>query len=245
MTLTIGDLIDELVSHANPQKAAFLARYFKTGKGEYGEGDIFIGVTVPDQRAIAKKFTHLSLKDLEELLHSSVHEHRQTTLMILALKFVKASDDERKKIYNLYLRNTKFINNWDLVDGSAPIIVGDYILEHPEERKFLYDLVKSKSIWERRIAMLATYACIKRNDFADTLAIAELLLSNRHDLMHKAVGWMLREVGKRDLTAEEAFLDIHAAHMPRTALRYAIERFSIEKKTIVSTKISSEDIILV
>ncbi|MBI3577073.1 DNA alkylation repair protein [Candidatus Gottesmanbacteria bacterium] len=227
---TIQDLVSQLQCSANPQKAALLAKYFKTGKGEYGEGDVFIGVTVPEERAIAKKFTHLELEDVEKLLQSNIHEDRQTALMILALKFVKASPIERKKIYNLYLRNTKYINNWDLIDGSAPIIVGGYLFDHPKEKKILYKLVKSKSIWERRIAMLATYAFIKQNDFVDALAIAELLLTDRHDLMHKAVGWMLREIGKRDEKTLEDFLTKHTSHMPRTALRYAIERFSPQKR---------------
>ncbi len=225
MALTTGDFISELDSHANPQKAAFLGRYFKTGKGEYGEGDVFLGVIVPDERRIAKKFTHLALEDLEESLHSKIHEHRQTALIILALKFVKAADEDRQRIYKLYLRNTKYVNNWDLVDGSAPVIVGGYLLGHPKEKKLLYKLAKSKIVWERRIAMLATYAFIKRNDFADAFAMTELLFNDKHELMHKAVGWMLREVGKRDEKVLEAFLAKYASRMPRTTLRYATERF--------------------
>lgn len=224
-------IIREIQAHANKEKVGFLARYFKTGKGEYGEGDIFWGLTVPQVRAVARKFyKEVSFDDIRKLISRPIHEYRQAALMMLALKFLKAEDAERKKIYDFYLRHTKFINNWDLIDGSAPIIVGGYLLDHTKERKILYNLAKSKSIWERRISILATFAFIKRNNFSDTLLIAQLLLNDHHDLMHKAVGWMLREVGKRDEKILEAFLAKHSSHMPRTTLRYAIERLSEDKR---------------
>lgn len=200
-----------------------LARYFKTGKGEYGEGDVFWGITVPHQRQIAKKYTSLSLADLQELLMSKVHELRLTALLILVERYRMAELNERRQLIEFYLKNTRFINNWDLVDASAPYILGDYFF--PRDKKILYTLCRSKNIWERRIAMLATYGFIKKGHFKDTLTMAELLLGDSHDLIHKAVGWMLREVGKKDQSAEIAFLERHHARMPRTMLRYAIEKF--------------------
>lgn len=200
-----------------------LARYFKTGKGEYGEGDVFWGITVPQQRQIAKNYTSLSLADLQELLMSKIHELRLTALLILVERYRMAELNDRKKLVEFYFKNTRFINNWDLVDISAPYILGDYFF--PRDKKILYTLCRSKNIWERRIAMLATYGFIKKGQFKDTLTMAELLLSDSHDLIHKAVGWMLREVGNKDRPAEIAFLERHHMRMPRTMLRYAIEKF--------------------
>lgn len=221
---------DELQKLANPEKAEFVSRYFKTGKGEYGEGDIFLGITVPAQRIVAKRYKDLSLSEIEKLLHSPIHEYRLTALMILYARFPKASESEQKEIYNFYLQNTKWINNWDLIDSSAREIVGAWLVHHPKETKILYILAKSKSLWERRIAIIASWAFSRKKDFTHTLALAEILLNDTHDLIHKAVGWMLREVGKMDQEAEEAFLQKHYKTMPRTMLRYAIERFSSSKR---------------
>ncbi|HUD18974.1 MAG TPA: DNA alkylation repair protein [Patescibacteria group bacterium] len=215
---------------ANKEKAVFLLRFFKTGKGQYGEGDVFLGITVPDQRAVAKKYTNLPLTEVEMLLHNKLHEYRLTALLILCYKIEKAGDEERKKIVDLYLANTKYINNWDLVDLSSHEIVGTYLLDHPKERTLLLRLAKSKSLWERRISMVACYALLRQKQFNETFAISEILLHDDHDLIHKAVGWMLRELGKMDEAAEIAFLNKHYKTMPRTMLRYAIEKFPEPKR---------------
>jgi len=227
------DIIKELKKYANPEKAKILQGFFKTGKGQYGEGDIFLGIVVPNQRLVAKKFIDADLESLKKLLDSKIHEHRLTAVLILTYQFPKADKKLQKKIYNFYLKNAKQINNWDLVDLSAPNIVGEYLQSlvcHSESerrisRKILYKLVKSKNLWERRISILATFTFLRNGDFTDTLKIAEILLKDEHDLIHKAVGWMLREVGKRDQSVEEKFLKKHYQKMPRTMLRYAIERF--------------------
>lgn len=221
-------LQNDLKKLARQDKANFLPRFFKTGIGEYGEGDLFIGVTVPEQRQIALKYKGLPLEQIEELLKSPIHEERLTALFILVHRFTKAAPEEQKQIYDLYLKNTKSVNNWDLVDSSAHFIVGAYLFERP--RQLLYQLASSDNLWERRIAMISTYYFIKRGQFTDTLKIAEILLVDKHDLIHKAVGWMLREIGNRDLKTEEAFLNKHYQQMPRTMLRYAIEKFSSEKR---------------
>ena len=202
--------------------------FFKTGKGEYGEGDLFYGITVPVQRKIAKHFyLDLTLTDLAKTLQSKYHEDRFTTLEALVMKFdrAKAQQDDKaqKAIYDLYLKSTKYVNNWDLVDTSAEYIVGAYLQNKP--RAILKKLAKSKSLWERRIAMIACFHFIRQKDFTDALIIAEILLKDKHDLIHKAVGWMLREIGNRDLKTELKFLDKYALQMSRTTLRYAIERF--------------------
>ncbi len=217
----------ELQKFKNSQKANLLAGFFKTGKGEYGEGDVFLGLTVPQQRQIAKKHLNLTLEELQKLLSSKFHEYRLTALFILMARYKTADKIERKEIFKFYLKNTQNINNWDLVDLSAPNIVGDYLLD--TDRVILYELARSKSLWEKRISILSTYAFIKNGQFDDTLKISEILLKDTHDLIHKAVGWMLREVGKRNQEAEEKFLQKHFRQMPRTMLRYAIERFSEEK----------------
>lgn len=200
-----------------------LASFFKTGKGEYGEGDVFLGITVPDQRRIARDARSLSLAGIRALLMSKVHEHRLTALLILVEQFRVAAAAGQGKIADFYLSHTDRINNWDLVDVTAPHILGVYLLDR--KRTLLYRLARSPMLWERRIAILATFAFIRENDFSDTLRIAKNLLSDNHDLIHKAVGWMLREVGKREPETAETFLEAHAARMPRTMLRYAIERF--------------------
>ena len=215
---------EDLRKLANPGKAKILQRFFKTGKGEYGEGDVFLGITVPETRAIAKKYKHIELEEVKELLDSRIHEERLAGLLILVEKYKK----DRKKIYEFYLKNTKAINNWDLVDLTSHEILGDYLLDR--DRGVLYRLARSKSIWERRIAIVATYEFIRNNQFDDTLRISEILLEDKHDLIHKAVGWMLRETGKRNQKAEERFLKKYCKKMPRTMLRYAIEKFDAKKR---------------
>lgn len=205
------------------KKAKILSRFFKTGKGHYGEGDIFAGLMVPQSRHMALKYKSLSLANIKKLLGSKVHEERLIALLILVSAFAKASADKQQKIFKFYLSNAKFVNNWDLVDLSAPKIVGAYLSARP--KTILNKLAGSKNLWERRIAMVATYQFIKEKQFAKTLEIAKVLLTDKHDLIHKAVGWMLREVGKRDEKTLTGFLDRYKHQMPRTALRYAIERF--------------------
>ncbi len=218
----------ELDKIKNPAKAKFLSRFFKTGKGEYGEGDQFLGITVPAQRNVAKRHLNASFVDLKELLSSPMHEHRLTALIILTEKYKISDAPGKKKIADFYLRNIAHVNNWDLVDLSADKILGAYV--HDKDRKILYNLVKSKNLWERRISIISTFAFIKRNEFGDTLKLAEILLRDEQDLIHKAVGWMLREIGKRDRNVEEKFLAKHHKNMPRTTLRYAIERFGKEER---------------
>jgi 3-methyladenine DNA glycosylase AlkD len=218
----------EMAQLSDPHRAKNLSWFFKTGKGQYGEGDTFLGIPVPEQRKIAKRYVDLSLEDLHELLNSKVHEHRFTALVILISKYRKAEESGKKEIFDFYLRNTENVNNWDLVDLSAPRIVGDYLINR--ERSILYKLAKSDSLWERRISILSTFTFIDNNDFEDALNISELLLHDEHDLIHKAVGWALREIGKRDQNVEERFLAKHCLHMPRTMLRYAIEKFDEEKR---------------
>lgn len=227
-----------LRSFACSEQATLLARFFKTGPGQYGEGDKFVGVKVPVIRKVAREFKDLPLPESERLLHSEVHEERLLALVILVVQFEKGDDATRKQIYDLYLANTRHINNWDLVDLSAPRIVGGYL--ETRSRKPLDRLAKSASLWERRISILATHWFIRRGDFADTLRIAGKLLGDKEDLIHKAVGWMLREVGKRDVAVLEAFLGEHCRVMPRTMLRYAIER-PPEKKRLGYLKRKSPD----
>lgn len=222
------EFVKDLEKLKNPKKAKILSGYFKTGKGEYGKGNIFLGITVPLQRQIAKKYQDLTLKQLQKLLNGKIHEYRLTALFILTIKYQKGSEAEKKKIFDFYLKNTKNINSWGLIDISAPKIAGDYLFE--KDRAILYKLAKSENWWERRIAILSTFYFIKENQFKDTLKISEILLSDSHDLIHKAVGWMLREVGKKDQKTEEKFLKKYYKTMPRTMLRYAIERLSEEKR---------------
>jgi 3-methyladenine DNA glycosylase AlkD len=224
--MSYNDLTKSLQSLANPTQAALLRSFFKTGKGQYGEGDQFLGIKVPVLRSLVKPHQDLSASDLRRLLHSPIHEYRFVALMIWVYRFEHTQDPAQQgDIFQNYLANTRWINNWDLVDCSAPNIVGGYLLSR--DRKILYSLAKSDNLWERRIAILATFAFIRQGESADTFAIADILLQDSHDLIHKAVGWMLREVGKRiSEPAEQAFLLPRAASMPRTMLRYAIERFS-------------------
>jgi len=229
------NLIKDLKKLANPEKAKLLQGFFKTGKGDYGEGDIFLGIVVPEQRKVAKRYNDLSLKEIQKLLNSKIHEYRLTSLFILIDQYQRTENKKLKKqIVNFYLKNTQNINNWDLIDLSAPKIMGDYLLE--KDRKVLYKLAKSKSLWEKRIAVLSTFMFIKHNQFDDALKISEVLINDKHDLIHKAVGWMLREIGKKNQAVEEKFLKKYYKTMPRTMLRYAIERFDDKKRKFYMKK---------
>lgn len=210
----------------NPEKGIFAQVFFKTKKGQYAEGDKFLGITVPEQRKLVKQFRDLPEEEIIDLLHNEWHEERLVALLILVDQFERGDADKRQHIYKLYLSSTKYINNWDLVDTSAHKIVGAYLLEKP--REILRTLARSQSLWERRISIVATHAFIAHDQFQDTFAICELLLKDPHDLIHKACGWMLREVGKRQEGQLKEFLKKQYQHMPRTMLRYAIERFDPE-----------------
>jgi 3-methyladenine DNA glycosylase AlkD len=223
--MNLTDLQEEIAAKGSQEKAIILQRFFKTGKGEYGEGDIFLGITVPEQRKLARKYQHLALEDLHTMIRSEVHEERLISLLILVEKYQRSSQDaERKQIVDYYLANTRHINNWDLVDLTADKILGHYL--NDKDKDILFKLAASESLWERRIAIIATFHFIKEGESEYTFKVAEALLRDSHDLIHKAVGWMLREVGKRVSEEEEKkFLLIHRKIMPRTMLRYAIERF--------------------
>ena len=226
--MTIQQIKKQLTQLAKKEKAEILQRFFKTGPGEYGEGDVFIGVKVPDLRKVAKDFHDIAIKDVIILLESAIHEERLLALLILVSKYVKGNETAKKEIYELYLNKTKYINNWDLVDVTAQHIVGAYLMD--KNKAPLYRLTKSEDLWERRISVMATFCFIKRERYEDTLKIAKILLNDKEDLIHKAVGWMLREIGKRDMVIEEAFLKQHYKEMPRTMLRYAIEKFPESKR---------------
>ncbi|MCU0338902.1 MAG: DNA alkylation repair protein [Spirosomaceae bacterium] len=208
----------------SPEKAAFLSYFFKTGKGQYGEGDVFIGVTMPEIRALVKQHAVMSFDQIIGLLHSPVHEHRMAALVWLVERFKKSKKqpDEQHYIYELYLFNLDYINNWDLVDVTCRDIIGGYLFD--KDRSVLDELAARPHLWAQRVAMVSTWHFISKRQFSDTIRIAELLLGHKHDLIHKAVGWMLREVGKKDELVLIEFLDTYATQMPRTALRYAIER---------------------
>ena len=208
---------------ASPATALISQRFFKTAAGQYGEGDLFLGIKVPTMRTLIKAFRDTPPQTICDLLKSKFHEERFFALLLLIDLYRRGSDADKQHVYDLYLAHTVHINNWDLVDVSAPYIVGDFLARR--SRRPLHQLVTSANLWERRIAIVATFHFIRRNEFTDTLFIARQLLADKHDLIHKAVGWMLREVGKRDMEAEEAFLREHYRNMPRTMLRYAIERF--------------------
>lgn len=221
-----SDVGKELHRRADKKRAAVMQGFFKTGPGQYAEGDVFVGVPVPESRIVAKKFGDLPLDQVKELLHSKVHEERLVALLILVQKY--AAGSEREKVVEFYLENIRQVNNWDLVDTSAPGILGTHLMDG--DRKLLHRLAKSENVWERRIAIVSTLHFIRKKDFADTFRIAGMLLSDTHDLIHKAAGWMLREVGKKDQAALEAFLDRQYRAMPRTMLRYAIERLPEAKR---------------
>jgi 3-methyladenine DNA glycosylase AlkD len=210
------------------EKAKVLQRFFKTGPGEYGEGDVFVGVKVPELRKLAKEYHEITVKGVKQLLRSAIHEERLLALFILVRKYSKGNETEKKRIYELYLKNTQFINSWDLVDSSAHYIIGAFLVDKSKEP--LYSLAKSMNLWERRISIISTFYFIKHDKYAETLKISEILLTDEQDLIHKAVGWMLREIGKRHMPTEEKFLRKHYKRMPRTMLRYAIEKFPEDKR---------------
>jgi len=233
------DLIQAINAGSNEQKALFFQSFFRTGPGEYAEGDQFLGLTVPNQRIIAKQFHELPLKELSEPIKSPFHELRLTSLLILVNQYNKAIQENNlqhaQAIIEFYLTHTAYINNWDLVDSSADKILGHYIYAHPEDQKILKQFSKSKSIWEKRIAMISCFYYIRQESFQLPLQIAETLLSDKHDLIHKAVGWMLREIGKRNRSILDQFLHKHYPQIPRTTLRYAIEKHpeAIRKKYLL------------
>lgn len=216
----------ELATYISKEKALISAKFFKTGKGSYGEGDVFIGITVPEQRKIAKKYyKEIKLDEVEKLLNEKIHEYRLTALFILVYKYQKASSDfQKKEIVDLYLKNVSCVNNWDLVDSSADKILGDYCML-TNNKELLYEFATTDNLWKQRIAIMSTFYFIRNKEYNDTLKIAEILLNHKHDLIHKAVGWMLREIGKRDFNIEYDFLIKNYKKMPRTMLRYAIEKF--------------------
>lgn len=219
----------ELEHYIDPVKREYLPRFFKTGKGQYGEGDQFLGIIVPHTRMVAKHHLEAPLAVMKELLQSNWHECRLCALLMLVERFKKCDEKERKEIYDFYLTQTERINNWDLVDLSAPYIVGEYLKD--KTREDLYRLAGSELLWEQRIAVVATLTLIRNNDFIDILSLAEKLLNHKHDLMQKAIGWMLREMGKRNKELLVQFLEKHSKVMPRTMLRYSIEKFANEERS--------------
>lgn len=223
-------IVTELNMKSNPAKAKLLQGFFKTKPGEYGAGDIFLGITVPEIRKTARHFSNLSISEIQKLLASKIHEHRLVALEILVMRYEETKDLKiRQKIVQTYLKNSKRINNWDLVDLSAPYILGDWFLKRNKD--LLYRFAVSKNIWQKRIAIISTSGFIKNNQYTDTINISKILLLDKHDLIQKAVGWMLREVGKKSLKTEKGFLNKYYKKMPRTMLRYAIERMSLKDKT--------------
>lgn len=228
--IKLQNLKKELRKYERPGQSQLLQRFFKTGAGEYGEGDVFLGLKTAETKNVAKKYQELSFADLKKLLGSKIHEERNAAIMILNLRFQKADLVGKKEIYNFYLKNYFGINNWDLVDISAPKIVGGYLWLSRESRQILYLFAKSNNLWKRRIAVMSTFYFIAKGEFQDALKISALFLQDKEDLIHKAVGWMLREVGKRDMATEEVFLKKYYQKMPRTMLRYAIEKFPEKKR---------------
>jgi 3-methyladenine DNA glycosylase AlkD len=220
----MNEILKEINLRKDPLRAKLLAGYFKTGKGQYGEGDIFAGLTVPMSRSIASKYKDISLKEIGLLIKNKIHEARLIALFVLMHKYKKGTADEKGKIVKFYLKNTKYINNWDLVDLPCCHILGEYLWENKND-KILMKLANSKNLWEQRIAMVSTLVFVKNGDMKRTLELAKKFLNHKHDLMHKASGWALREVGKRNLPELYKFLDANASQMPRTMLRYAIEKF--------------------
>jgi 3-methyladenine DNA glycosylase AlkD len=231
-------LKQQLLSLANPEYAQHAQRFFKTGPGEYAEGDIFLGIRVPALRQLAKHYTDLTLRQLQGLIKSKFHEQRLFVLIVLVLQNKSADPVTQKDICDFYLHNTHYINNWDLVDTSASSILGSWL--YMRDRKILFRLAKSENLWERRIAIVACHYFIKQNDFADALEIYAGLLHDKHDLIHKSIGWMLREIGKQNIAAEQRFLDQYADIMPRTMLRYSLEKFPARlKKEYMAAKYRS------
>ena len=228
MSLTL--LKKALRSYASPARKKTNEWFFKTGKGQYGYGDKFMGVSDPDSRKVARQFATMPLTEVKKLLQSTIHEERATALKILVRKFEVGDERTKKKVYDFYLKNFSRVNNWDLVDGSAYKIAGAYMLEHPKYAHILDTYARSKNLWERRLSIIATLAFIRNNEFTWTMKNAEVLLADPHDLTHKAVGWMLREVWKRDYKIVEDFLIKNYKQVPRTTLRYAIERMDEKKR---------------
>ncbi|MCL1942073.1 MAG: DNA alkylation repair protein [Candidatus Azobacteroides sp.] len=229
-----SDVKIQLINIADEKKVSILQRFFKTGKGEYGEGDKFLGILVPLIRVVAKQNKEIGMTEIISLLKDPWHECRLCALLILTEKFKKAEETLRRQIYEVYLNHTTYINNWDLVDLSCRDIVGEYLID--KDRSPLYQLSGSKNLWEQRIAIVSTFAFIRRNDLNDTFLLSEKLLEHKHDLIHKAVGWMLREAGKKDEDRLTQFLQKHYTRMPRTMLRYAIEKFPEEKRAFFMKK---------
>ena len=232
MTTTITS---ERQALTNAEKREIFPRFFKAGKGEYGEGDRFLGVTVPNIRAIAKLHKDISIEEIRELLQSEWHEVRLCALIIMVEKSKKKDEALRKELFNLYLSQTKRINNWDLVDLSCRFIIGEYLLD--KSRDILYQLAQSSLLWDNRIAIVSTYAFIRKGQLEDTYALSDLMMQHPHDLMHKAIGWMLREAGKRNPERLYDYVMSHRADMPRTMLRYAIEKFSPKERTILMKRV--------
>lgn len=227
MSKLSDQILKELFELADPERASHSQRFFKTSKGEYGAGDVFLGIRVPQIRGVAKRYKAATRQDILDLLRSKYHEVRLAALILLVNLFARANDSERKQIYEAYLANMAYINNWDLVDSSALQIVGHYLFD--KDRSHLETLAKSEDLWERRVAIIASYYFIRQYEFEDTLKLSEMLLHDEEDLIHKAVGWMLREVGNKSRQTEESFLSEHYHTMPRTMLRYAIEKFPVER----------------
>lgn len=226
----LNQIQKDFKKYSNPLKAEHSKRFFKTDKGQYGEGDIFLGLTTPELKEIVKKYyKEISLKDLLYFIQSKYHEYRMFGLQCLVYKYGRCkTEKERKEIYDIYIKNTKYINNWDLVDVTCPKIVGEYLKD--KDRNILYIFAKSNDLWKQRISIISTFTFIRDNDLKDSLEISKILLNHKHDLIHKAVGWTLREIGKKDLKTEENFLKKYYKDMPRTMLRYAIERFEESKR---------------
>ena len=227
-TMTVQDIQKRLKKLGNKEHATISQRFFKTGPGEYGEGDVFIGIRVPVLRALVKEYVDLSVEQILILLRSHIHEERLLALLLLVDSFTNGDDAVRMSIYESYLKNIRFVNNWDLVDSSAAQIVGAYLMDR--SKAVLYRLAESVNLWERRISIMSTFHFVKHHEFSETLKISKMLLFDRQDLIHKATGWMLREIGKRHLQTEENFLKIHYTEMPRTMLRYSIEKFPEQKR---------------
>lgn len=221
--MILDEVREELQKCADPKRAEIAKRYFRAYPGGYGQGDVFLGINMPTLRSLSKKFSVIGLPEVLDFLHSAIHEERMLALLILVSRFQKSVPSGKKEIFDMYIRNMRFINNWDLVDLSAPQIVGGYLLGR--DKNLLYELAGSDDLWERRISILSTFCFIRENNFDHTFNIARVLIPDKEDLIHKAAGWMLREVGKRDMDKECLFLSEHYRKMPRTMLRYAIERF--------------------
>ncbi|WP_279187208.1 DNA alkylation repair protein [Prevotella melaninogenica] len=228
-------ITNELQALSDAEKREIFPKFFKAGKGEYGEGDRFLGVTVPNIRAIAKLHKDISIEEIRGLIQSEWHEVRLCALIIMVEKSKKKDEALRKELFNLYLSQTERINNWDLVDLSCRFIIGEYLLD--KSRDILYQLAQSPLLWDNRIAIVSTYAFIRKGQLEDTYALSDLMMQHPHDLMHKAIGWMLREAGKRDSERLYDYVMSHRADMPRTMLRYAIEKFSPKERAILMKRV--------